>query len=87
MIMENLKKLLFRTLHGFRGYPKEIYGIPFRVDESLRRFKNGGEEVVQEVLKAQLKAGDVYVDVGGKLRTAYDARSSLCGRIGQGGGL
>lgn len=38
---------------------KEIHGILFRVDESLRRFENGGEQVVQDVLEAQLKAGDV----------------------------
>jgi hypothetical protein len=64
MTIDQLKNLLFRILHGFRGYPKEIHGIPFRVDESLRRFENGGEETVQEILNTQLKQGDLYVDVG-----------------------
>lgn len=61
---DGFKNFLFRIAHGFRGYPKEIDGIHFRVDESLRRFGNGGEDAVQEVLKAHLGPDDLYVDVG-----------------------
>jgi FkbM family methyltransferase len=59
-----IKNLLFRVLHGFKGYPKTVHGIPLRFDESLRRFNAGGEEIVQSVLKERLKPGDTYVDIG-----------------------
>lgn len=64
MIIDPLKNLVFKLRHGFKGYPKMVNGIPFRFDESLRRFNTDGEETVQSTLEAQLSAGKTYVDIG-----------------------
>ena len=64
MKLDNYRTLLFRMRYGFRGYPKNLHGVGFRIDESLRRFNTGGEEVVQAVLEGRLSEGDTYVDIG-----------------------
>ena len=63
-MIDIIKNLLFRVLHGFKGYPKQIQNIPFRIDESLRRYDTDGEKDIQSILESHLKAGDTYVDVG-----------------------
>lgn len=64
MIPEFLKDGLFRLRHGFKGYPRTVRGIPFRLDESLRRFNTDGEEELQSALEKHLKPGSLFVDVG-----------------------
>lgn len=64
MIADSLKNGLFRLRHGFKGYPKTVRGVPFRLDESLRRFKTDGEEAIQSALEQHLKPGCFFVDVG-----------------------
>jgi FkbM family methyltransferase len=64
MIPESLKNGLFRLRHGFKGYPRTVRGVPFRLDESLRRFNTDGEEAIQSALESYLKPGSLFVDVG-----------------------
>jgi FkbM family methyltransferase len=64
MISESLKNGLFRLRHGFKGYPRTVRGVPFRLDESLRRFKTDGEEQIQSALEHYLRPGGFFVDVG-----------------------
>lgn len=61
---DSVKTLVFRLLHGFRGYPRKIRGRMFRVDESLRRFHTDGEEAIQETLEKMVPVGGFFVDIG-----------------------
>lgn len=63
-MVELVKNILFRIAYGFQGYPKQIYNSRFRIDESLRRFDNGGEDEIQKIIESYLGAGDTFVDVG-----------------------
>jgi FkbM family methyltransferase len=64
MIPESLKNGLFRLRHGFKGYPRMVRGVRFRLDESLRRFKTDGEGEIQSALERHLRPGSLFVDVG-----------------------
>lgn len=72
-----LRDFAFRLRRGFRGVPFQIGDRTIRLDESLRRWHVGGESQVQEVLLANLKAGDCMVHVGAN----FGLRSLLAGMI------
>jgi FkbM family methyltransferase len=58
------KDLLFRIRYGFKGCPLELRGRCFRFDESLRRFRTDGEEIIQKVIEARLPESGFFVDIG-----------------------
>ena len=75
-LMKKLKNLFFKIRHGFRGFPFEIHGEKFRVDESLRRWRTDGEGWLLEHMKTNLRPGDDVIDVGGNFgfMTLYAGR-------------
>ena len=79
----SLRDLVFRVLHGFRGVPVEIHGRPFRLDESLRRWKTDAEAPVLAVIDEVLKPGDTYVDVGANFGLHTLLGASKVGQAGQ----
>ena len=63
-MISSLKDLAFKARYGFKGYPKYINGLPFRLDESLRRFDTQGEEEIFKIIEQRLSHGDTFIDVG-----------------------
>lgn len=63
-MIESIKNQVFKALHLGRGYPLMVRGRRYRFDESLRRFKTDGEEIIQEVLETRLAEGGFFVDIG-----------------------
>lgn len=77
------RNLLFRCRYGFRGYPKAIRGIPFRLDESLRRIATDGEDAIQQTIEAYLKPGGSFADIGANYGLHTLLASHLIGKDGR----
>jgi FkbM family methyltransferase len=63
-IAPNLRNLIFRALCRGRGVEREIGGIKFRLDESLRRWNFEKETHAFEKIRPMIYAGDVALDIG-----------------------
>jgi FkbM family methyltransferase len=63
-MIKQLKNLVFKFRHGFRGAPIALGGEVFRVDESLRRWDASGEAWVFQKMAEILKPGDGFLDIG-----------------------
>lgn len=74
--MSKLRDFIFQCRYLFRGFPAEIGGKKFRLDESLRRWKLDGEAGVTKAINDCLREGDQFIDVGANfgLHTLYAAR-------------
>jgi FkbM family methyltransferase len=62
--LPHFRDFLFRCRHGFRGVPRTLNGVVFRLDESLRRWAFESESKFHSVIQKHLRPGDVVFDVG-----------------------
>ncbi len=62
-----IRNLLFRFLTRGKGYAVYLGERRFRLEESLRRYSIPEDDSLYQCLKANLKSGDVFIDVGANI--------------------
>ncbi len=83
MIPESLKNGLFRLRHGFKGYPRTVRGVPFRLDESLRKIQYGRRRSDSIRLGEVFEARIPFCRRRGEFRSALPPCLPPCRRAGR----